>query len=660
MYPEDYISAGKHLKRLMKEDSKTAFKTASPKKLLIIFLLVIRIGLIPCLSNSPSQKSVDVLIVGGGASGTMAGIQSARMGVKTLIAEETPWLGGMLTAAGVSAIDGNDRLPSGLWAEFREKIISYYGGNDSVNTGWVSKVLFEPSTGVKILKEMTKAEQFLEVRTQSTLYALKKINGYWKASFISGNDTLQITATVMIDATELGDVAKMAGVSYDIGMDSRYETAEAIAPEEANDIIQDLTYVVILKDYGKKADMTIPMPANYNPALFYCTCDNDKCQEAETNQKLWDCSHMMQYGRLPGNKYMINWPIYGNDYYVNTIEMTEEERKAAYETAKEHTRCYVYFLQNELGFKNLGIALNEFPSEDGFPLIPYHRESRRIKGKVRFTINDLAKPFQQETALYRTGIAVGDYPVDHHHAAFPDPSKIPEIHFYPIPSYCVPLGSLIPEHVEDLIIAEKSISVSNIVNGTTRLQPVCILVGQASGILAALSVKHKVSPSEISVRMVQEKLIEEKAFIQPYADVTPEMPYWKAVQRIGATGIIKGEGKNEGWANLTLFYPDSLMLSGALSKGIKELIPRFRYNFKETNVSLAEAVDVSIKIHAFLQKSKTNKKDINPSSETFSIEFNNLRPDSYVTRFQMAQILDGLAHPFHLIDIDYSGHTIKN
>lgn len=50
----------------------------------------------------------------------------------------------------------------------------------------------------------------------------------------------------------------MAGVPYDVGMDSSAVTHEDIAPAEANGIVQDLTYVAVLKDYGR--DVTIPRP----------------------------------------------------------------------------------------------------------------------------------------------------------------------------------------------------------------------------------------------------------------------------------------------------------------------------------------------------------------------------------------------------------------
>ena len=40
----------------------------------------------------------DVLIAGGGTGGVCTAIQAARIGVKAVLVEESPWLGGMLTS----------------------------------------------------------------------------------------------------------------------------------------------------------------------------------------------------------------------------------------------------------------------------------------------------------------------------------------------------------------------------------------------------------------------------------------------------------------------------------------------------------------------------------------------------------------------------------
>ena len=52
------------------------------------------------------EREYDVLVIGGGTSGTAAAIQAARSGADVLLVEEFGWLGGMLTSAGVSATDG--------------------------------------------------------------------------------------------------------------------------------------------------------------------------------------------------------------------------------------------------------------------------------------------------------------------------------------------------------------------------------------------------------------------------------------------------------------------------------------------------------------------------------------------------------------------------
>ena len=599
------------------------------------------------------ELSYDIIIVGGGASGTMAGIQAARMGKKTLIVEETAWLGGMLSSAGVSAIDGNYKLPSGLWEEFRQEIYQYYGGADSVKTGWVSNVLFEPDVAAKILKNMAEEEENLKVMFYTTLDSISKIKEVWIIDLDSVGHHLSFQAKVIVDATELGDIAKLVGIPYDIGMDSRYETHEEIAPEKANNIIQDLTYVVILQEFSKDQDKTIERPKDYDSTIFECTCAGI-CDQDSIDKKLWDCDQMLRYGRLPNNKIMINWPIYGNDYYLNVLELTPDKRKEQFELAKWFTKCYVYYIQTELGYKHFGIAEDVFPTEDGFPMIPYHRESRRIKGLVQFTINDLSRPFQQETALYRTGIAVGDYPIDHHHGAYPKYEQLPDLHFYPVPSYGLPLGTLIPENTDDFIVAEKSISVTNLVNGTTRLQPVCLLIGQVAGTLAALSVDMKITPSKVPVRDVQNVLLDHSCYIMPYADISIEDPAFKAIQRIGSTGILKGEGKNIGWENMTLFYPDSLVSMESLSKELKEILPNSTWEIENEYITIDKSITIAQKLSNLLQDFYSNIEPIGDTSTEniqqlwAKFDLGDFEGERLITRKELSVVLDKIAHPFRI------------
>ena len=52
-----------------------------------------------------------VLVWGGGSGGVAAALQAARSGADTLLLTPGPWLGGMVSAAGVCAPDGNELSP---------------------------------------------------------------------------------------------------------------------------------------------------------------------------------------------------------------------------------------------------------------------------------------------------------------------------------------------------------------------------------------------------------------------------------------------------------------------------------------------------------------------------------------------------------------------
>ncbi len=517
-----------------------------------------------------AQKKYDLILIGGGASGTAAGISAGRLGTKTLIIEPTVWLGGMLTSAGVSAIDGNHRLPSGIWGEFKTKLEEHYGGPEKLSTGWVSNTLFEPKVANQILQDMAKSVDDLTVSFESEWKQANYSNTIWTVSYLNNGNLITVEAPMLIDATELGDVAASQGLPYRLGMDARDEIGESFAPAESNNIIQDLTYVVTLQDYGKGADKTIQKPANYDPAEFACACAH--ADPISDKDPILDCDKMIGYGKLPNGKYMINWPNCGNDYYLNIVEMNPEDRKVALESAKQASLRFVYYIQHELGYQHLGIAEDEYPTEDNLPMIPYHRESRRYVGLVDFSLPYVRTPYNAPSPLYRTGIAIGDYTIDHHHKKNLDAPAIDFIKIR-VPSYNVPLGSLIPKEHPALILAEKSISVSNIVNGATRLQPVVLGIGQAAGVLASVAVKEKTKLGDVSIREVQSALLLQNAYIMPFLDMNPADQNFKAMQKIGATGILKGEGVPYLWANQTWFYPDRLVTEFELVDGMRSLYP---------------------------------------------------------------------------------------
>lgn len=597
------------------------------------------------------KMNTQVLVIGGGTGGTAAGIQSARLGAKTIIVESTTWLGGMISAAGVTATDGNHKLPSGIWREFRDNLYTVYGGPDNVATGWVSNTQFEPHVADSIFKAMSGAEKNLTVLYQwQFLKVIKSGNTITGAIFTNSiKEKLQINAVQVVDATELGDVMASAQVPYSLGMESESVTHEKAGVKASNNIVQDLTYVAILKDFGPAADCTIVKPNSYDPLEFDGACTDYYVNKDRVAPSV-NAKKMLDYGKLPNDKYMLNWPGQGNDTYLNIVEMTNAERLLSLEKAKQTTLRFIYFIQQQLGYKHLGLTTDEFPTSDRLALMAYHREGRRVKGLVRFTSNDIAFPFSAGNLLYRTGISVGDYPIDHHHKK--NPAAPQHLDFFPVPSYNIPLGALIPEKTDGLIIAEKGISVSNVANGTTRLQPCVMLTGQAAGVLAALSVLQKKQPRNVGVRSVQQKLLNAGAYIMPYIDVPYQHPHFIAIQKIGATGILKGTGIPYKWANQTWFYPDATIRSSEFSKDVLDFKgPAFLS--KSELVTVANFISYLLNWYQKINHAVLPKDSITRSWLSLGLTaFDESRP---IKRFEIAVLLNKWINPFDNIDIDHQG-----
>lgn len=553
-----------------------------------------------------SRVSVEtsVLVVGGGVSGVSSALQAARMGEKVIIVEESSWLGGTLTTAGVSEINGNNKLTSGIWGELVDKLAEHYGSKEAMMTGWGATMQFEPSIGKNII------EQFILEEPNITVY-----KGYWIEDVIKvGNSLdrvifkndenvwLEVKAKQFIEATEYGDLLAKSGESYSIGLESKDETGEADAPKEAFHFIQDLTYIALVNDLGNGKDNLISEPDNYNASLFNCVC-LEVCKDSKEALSRIDCQKMLEFGKLPNHKYLLNWSNNGNNYFSNILELSRKERLSELEKAKEHTLAWIYFLQKEAGLTQISLE-NEFGTKDKFALIPFLRESRRIKAEIILNLNDVLEPYKNELKpIYKAGIAVSDAPLDQVRSAKNTPK---DINYAKIPSFSIPLTSLMAEKTNNLIIAEKSISVTSLVNGSSNNSATRIGIGQAAGVLAVTSITEKTYPRKVNIRQIQQVLLDYGCWLMPFLDVRPDNEYFQEVQRVATSGLMRGEGKPAIIANETWFYPDSL----ASSSDFKHALQALGYDLEIPFSSKITRGELLVHLWTALEKPGTSPIDL--------------------------------------------------
>ncbi|XHR94738.1 FAD-dependent oxidoreductase [Mucilaginibacter sp. UC70_90] len=123
-----------------------------------------------------------------------------------------------------------------------------------------------------------------------------------------------------------------------------------------------------------------------------------------------------------------------------------------------------------------------FTTPDHLPYLPYLREAgRATKGLVRMMMDDVYKPYDRESKLYRTAIAVGDASPGQHYTD----ANAPKVNYPPFPAYGVPLGAIVLKDLDNLLVTEKAMSVTHLVNASTMYPSVQMAIGQGAGATAA-------------------------------------------------------------------------------------------------------------------------------------------------------------------------------
>ncbi|RYG43761.1 FAD-dependent oxidoreductase, partial [bacterium] len=354
----------------------------------------------------------DVLIVGGGTGGTAAALAAAEAGARVVMTEPTRLIGGQLTSQAVPP-DEHPWIESfgrtARYAEYRQRVRAKYGLPGHIGNpggGWVSALCHEPLVGHDVLQEMIAsyvADGRLTVLTGISPTAADVEGDRVRA--VSFGDLI-IEADYFLDATELGDLLPLTGTEYVVGAESRRDTGEPGAPEEADPYdVQGFTWCMVLSD-DESGEWPAEKPVGYDKwrAFRPDFWPGPLIGFEDINPVTLQHRHLPLYGPFPslfeyrqivgGERpaTVVNWPM--NDYFLGRVIDESAETVAHREAeARELSLCLLYWLQTEAprpdggtGYPSLHLRGDLTGTRDGLAMAPYHRESRRIR--ARHTIRE--------------------------------------------------------------------------------------------------------------------------------------------------------------------------------------------------------------------------------------------------------------------------------
>ena len=463
-------------------------------------------------------------------------------------------------------------------------------------------IAFEPHIGREVLLDLVndarrKGRNAFDIFLMSNIIKVNKdaSNKITGVVIKTPGFTRNIACKVLIDAGEYGDVLTLAGAAYRAG-----NSETPFINDKA--LIQEITWAAVMRKYPAGVPENLrpktPLPgydlAKRNYETFVVKNGNDfkfsfpvetplNFASHNAYRGLPDSSTPWNYDASKSNwqyitKTVLNW---GNDYpgtygwegrrglpvsYLEDLNLRVKiERDALIKTLH-----FIYYIQNELGeewsvaddeynlqLRELPAAARGLPAEwqeivRHMPPIPYVRESRRIVGNYTLTSEELL----QNSLSYRDGhtsnefydaIAIGGYILDLHGANtdgdmewnFDERSASQQFN-RPRGHFQVPLRALIPSKIDGLIAAEKNLSMSRLSAGALRLQPICMMTGQAAGALAALSALKNKSVKDIKAIEVQWELLNSGVILSlcKYSDVPQGHKLHNAIEIMNLYGLI--------------------------------------------------------------------------------------------------------------------------
>lgn len=407
----------------------------------------------------------DLVIAGAGLPGICTALQSARMGLKTVLINNRPYFGGnasaelmimIMGASGMQEFNYNARETGVIEELFLENL---YKNSDLNRYVWDGILLDKLMEEENLTLFPNTCIDGVELAEDGSIRSVSGLQTTTETRFV-------FQAPLFVDDTGDGTVGYLAGAEYRYGREAASEFGERFAPDEADDGVLPSTMVFFAHDTGH--------PVSYKPPRF---------------AKDYTKTDVLEYRVIPPDQFhQFQW-FYELDGRLNQME--------DFENILQHHRELVYGVWDYT--KNGGKY-----DADNYELcyvspIAGKRESRRLVGDYILTESDITEQKDFADAVGHGGWSIDLHALDGFYS-----KEIVNRHIYLKGIYQIPYRCGYSEKVKNLFIEGRCMSVSHVALGTVRTMATLSTVGQANAVAAFLCKKYGILPRQVGEEHLEE------------------------------------------------------------------------------------------------------------------------------------------------------------
>lgn len=415
------------------------------------------------------ESTADVLVVGGGTAGTIAALQAARLGARTIVAEMGPQLGGTMTTGGVNH--------PGLFHAWGRQIIAGIGWElvraaVDMDTGqWPDFSVIPPRHSLQqvringplyaALAEEACLQAGVGLCYYETVAAVAREGNAWRVETVGKCLRRTIRCRQIVDCTGDADVVGLLGL-----------------PRQREEEIQPGTLRFQFTGY-----------------------DLERIDQADADRRWWAA---VAEGRvLPSDIWHTDQ---GFSAFLRAGASANHILGADCSTSQTWSAANVAGRQTMLRLLRFARSLpgGEKTRLASCAVQTAIRETWRIVGETVITVEDY-----RAGRMYDDAVCYAFYPVDLHdeNGVKPEPLEVGVV-----PT--VPLRALVPAGSRDLIVAGRCLSSDRLANSALRVEATCMATGQAAGAAAAVAAQMGVTPLEVP-------LADLRAVLQAHGAIVP-------------------------------------------------------------------------------------------------------------------------------------------